>query len=73
MLQQFKTNICERMDGVKYITELRSSCFRSHHSFSLITNGASANHSTSINTAKTFMDISNSLSAMRLFEININD
>jgi hypothetical protein len=51
-LRHFRTNSCERKACVRQILELCFSCFRSCHSFRSVTNSASVNHSTSLQTAK---------------------
>ena len=57
-LQHFRTNSCDRMAWARQIMELWFSCCRSHHSFYREINRASVDRSTSINTAKMFVDVS---------------
>ena len=58
MLQHFRNNSCDRMAWARPIMELWFSCCRSHHSFYQEINCASVECSTSINTAKMFVDVS---------------
>ena len=56
MLRHFRTNNCAKMSA-RQIMEICFPFFRSCHSLHSAANSASVEHSTSINIAKTFVDI----------------
>ena len=60
-LKHFRTNSCDRTAWARQIMELWFSCCRSYHSFYREINRASVDCSTSINTAKMFVDVSHQL------------
>ena len=58
MLQHFRTNSYDRTAWARHITQLCSSCFRSHYSFCPMTNSTSVTCSTVTSTGKMLGDVS---------------